>query len=225
MRRRRPSWRRRCAMTRCRCSSPVADRSPMSRRRLRLEPTECASRMTVIWIGGGDVSGWRQWEYNANHRFGRGAHGGDRTNRRARSGKYRRPTYRQMQISIAEMGADMKPISPFTQWLYSIGLPRRRISSIWAGHGRWGTARWSCSPAFRGESSRFHDPTGTDALGPRRHLWRDGGGADRCASMTAVDVRLTHADFPRQIAPARGGFGGVLAGAWSGVLSAGKRAR
>ena len=28
------------------------------------------------------------------------------------------PTYRQMQISVAEMTADMRPISPFSRWLY-----------------------------------------------------------------------------------------------------------
>ncbi|WP_242151808.1 hypothetical protein [Sphingomonas sp. BAUL-RG-20F-R05-02] len=28
------------------------------------------------------------------------------------------PAYRQMQVSIAALGADLRPISPFARWLY-----------------------------------------------------------------------------------------------------------
>ncbi|MBU6208058.1 MAG: nucleoside hydrolase [Alphaproteobacteria bacterium] len=80
---------------------------------LRLEP-KIASKLRLVWIGGETYPNGG-WEYNL---------GGDPDAARAviESGipiwQVTRAGYRMMEISIAEFETEIKPISPFTEWLY-----------------------------------------------------------------------------------------------------------
>jgi Inosine-uridine preferring nucleoside hydrolase len=82
---------------------------------LKLEPA-IADRMTVIWIGGGAYPDGG-WEYNlaTDLESARGVIEGSNVP------VWQVPldTYRQMQYSVAEMTTNLRPISPFSQWLYS----------------------------------------------------------------------------------------------------------
>ncbi len=82
---------------------------------LRLEPA-IAARMTVIWIGGGAYPDGG-WEYNlaadpvaARFVLEESA---------IPLWQVPQPAYRLMQVSVAEMEADMEPISAFSAWLYA----------------------------------------------------------------------------------------------------------
>lgn len=81
---------------------------------LRLEP-KIAARMTVIWIGGGAYPAGG-WEYNLS---------ADIPAARAVIEESKVPlwqipqdAYRQMQFSVAELAEQLRPISPFGEWLY-----------------------------------------------------------------------------------------------------------
>jgi hypothetical protein len=76
---------------------------------------EIAGRMTLIWIGGG---GWPDggWEYNLATDVAAARQVIEQS--RVPLWQVPQPTYRKMQVSVAEMTADMRPISPFTEWLY-----------------------------------------------------------------------------------------------------------
>ncbi len=81
---------------------------------LRLDPS-IAARMTVIWIGGGSYPAGG-WEYNL---------AADLQAARIVIEQSRMPVwqvpqnaYRQMQFSIAEFEARLRPLSPFAAWLY-----------------------------------------------------------------------------------------------------------
>jgi hypothetical protein len=92
------------------CGGPLTNLAAALKREPRI-----AKRMTVIWIGGGPYPDGA-WEYNLATDL--------------ESARYviehldlviwQVPlnAYRQMQYSIAEMTADLRPISPFSQWLY-----------------------------------------------------------------------------------------------------------
>jgi len=91
---------------------------------LQLEP-RIAGRMNAIWIGGGDYSSSTGaaasrpaggWEYNlmADLPAARRVLGDPALELI----QVPQSTYRQMQMSIADMAARLRPISPFTQWLY-----------------------------------------------------------------------------------------------------------
>lgn len=81
---------------------------------LELEP-RIAGRMKVIWIGGGDYPDGG-WEYNlmADLPAARRV----LSDAKLALTQVPQSTYRQMQMSIADMTARLRPISPFTQWLY-----------------------------------------------------------------------------------------------------------
>lgn len=81
---------------------------------LILEP-RIASRMKVAWIGGGGYPDGG-WEYN----LAMDAEAARTVIERSAVPFWQvpQPTYRQMQISVAELAADMRPISPFSRWLY-----------------------------------------------------------------------------------------------------------
>lgn len=81
---------------------------------LRIEPA-IASRMTVIWIGGGRYPAGG-WEYNLS---------ADLQAARIVIEQSKIPlwqipqnAYRQMQFSVAEMAHRLRPVSPFGAWLY-----------------------------------------------------------------------------------------------------------
>ncbi len=155
---------------------------------LTLEP-KIASRMTVIWIGGGDYPAG-QWEYNAVTDLDAARHVIEQT--AVPLWQIPQATYRQMQISIAEMGADMKPISPFTQWLYDRFTAPPDFVDL---GGTWpmGDSPLVLLTGISGESSRFHTR-------PAQALNPDGtyGAVVEGRSVRvydSLDVRLTHADF------------------------------
>lgn len=82
---------------------------------LAIEP-RIASRMTLVWIGGGGYPDGG-WEYNlavdpdaARTVIERSA---------IPVWQVPQPAYRQMQLSIAEMRTELYPISDFTHWLYA----------------------------------------------------------------------------------------------------------
>ncbi len=81
---------------------------------LELEP-RIAGRLKVFWIGGGDYSSGG-WEYNlmADLPAARRVLGDPALELT----QVPQSTYRQMQMSIADMQVRLRPISPFTQWLY-----------------------------------------------------------------------------------------------------------
>ncbi len=81
---------------------------------LRLEPA-IADRMSVIWIGGGAYPDGA-WEYNLSADVEAARHVLEETT--VEVWQVPQPAYRLMQVSVAEMEVDMRPISPFTEWLY-----------------------------------------------------------------------------------------------------------
>ena len=155
---------------------------------LRLEP-RIAQRMTLIWIGGGGYPN-AGWEYNANTDL-----------EAARTviaesavplWQIPQPTYRQMQIAIAELSADMKPISPFSQWLYSTFTSPPDFVDL---GGTWpmGDSPLVLLTGLSGESSRYHDRTAQAILDDGTYGAAVEGRSIRVYD--TVDVRLTHADF------------------------------
>lgn len=81
---------------------------------LILEP-RIATRLKVAWIGGGGYPDGG-WEYNLAMDVEAARTVIERST--VPLWQVPQPTYRQMQISVAEMAADMRPISPFSRWLY-----------------------------------------------------------------------------------------------------------
>lgn len=82
---------------------------------LRLEPA-IAARMSVIWIGGGGYPAGG-WEYNLAADAAAARLVLEET--AVPLWQVPQPAYRLMQVSVAEMEADMAPISDFTAWLYA----------------------------------------------------------------------------------------------------------
>lgn len=92
------------------CGGPITNLAEA----LRLEP-RIAGRMKVIWIGGGGYPDGG-WEYN----LALDAEAARDVIERSKVPLWQvpQPAYRQMGYSIAEMEADLRPISPFSGWLY-----------------------------------------------------------------------------------------------------------
>ena len=81
---------------------------------LELEPA-IAHRMKVLWIGGGNLPDGG-WEYNQMADLEAARRVIERS--AVEFGQVPQATYRQMQFSIAEMESRLRPLSPFTEWLY-----------------------------------------------------------------------------------------------------------
>jgi hypothetical protein len=155
---------------------------------LRLAP-DIAGRMTVIWIGGGGYPDGA-WEYNLSADLAAAQHVIEET--RVPLWQVPQPAYRQMQVSIAEMGADMRPISPFSEWLYE------RFTTPPAFVELGGTWPMGDSPpvlltAISAESSRYRDLSA-------RQISADSTYGEEVPGRTVrvfetVDLRLTWADF------------------------------
>lgn len=92
------------------CGGPITNLAEA----LRLEPA-IAGRMQVIWIGGGGYPDGG-WEYN----LAMDAEAARAVIEQSKIPFWQvpQPAYRQMGYSVAEMAADLRPISPFTRWLY-----------------------------------------------------------------------------------------------------------
>lgn len=154
---------------------------------LRIEPA-IASRMRVIWIGGGPYP-QGAWEYNLAT---------DLEAARVLIEQSAVPiwqvpqdAYRQMQFSIAELADRMQPISPFAAWLYD----RFTTPPEWANiGGAWplGDSPLVLLSAISAESSRAVDR-------PARRLRADGYGEEIAGRTLRVfetlDPRLAFEDF------------------------------
>jgi hypothetical protein len=170
---------------------------------LQMEPA-IAKRMTLIWIGGG---AWPAggWEYNLMTDIEAARLVIERS--RVPLWMVPQPAYRQMQYSIAELDADLRPISPLTEWLYE----RFTTPPEWADiGGAWplGDSPLVLLSAISAESSRYRD------LSARRIL-RDGryGAAIPGRSIRMyeqLDARLTFGDFLALLKRQAMGSGGVV---------------
>ena len=159
---------------------------------LRIEPA-IARRMTLVWIGGGGYPGGG-WEYNLA------------TDVEAARvvieqsaipiWQIPQPAYRQAQFSIAEMTADLRPISPFSRWLYE------RFTSPPAFVELGGTWPLGDSPlvlltALTSESSRSVELTARRIASESSYGETIGGRTIRVFEQ--LDTRLMLADFLAQL--------------------------
>jgi hypothetical protein len=170
---------------------------------LRLEPA-IAKRMTVIWIGGG---AWPAggWEYNlmTDIEAARTVIEGSRVP----LWMVPQPAYRQMQYSVAEMDADLRPISPLTEWLYD----RFTTPPDWFDiGGAWplGDSPLVLLSAISAESSRYREVAA-------RRILRDGRYGAAIAGRTVrvyeqLDARLTFGDFLALLKRQAAGSGAVV---------------
>lgn len=155
---------------------------------LRLEP-KIARRMTLVWIGGGGYPAGG-WEYNLATDLAAARtviEGSD-----VRLWQIPQPAYRQMQYSVAEMAADLRPISTFARWLHDSFTHPPDFIDI---GGAWplGDSPLVLLTAISAESSRFVDR-------PALRLASDSAYGAEIAGRTIrvfeqLDARLTFADF------------------------------
>lgn len=155
---------------------------------LRLEPA-IATRMTVIWIGGGGYPDGG-WEYNLATDLA--AARAVIEDSAVPLWQVPQPAYRQMQYSIAEMTADIRPISAFSRWLYdSFTSPPDFVDLS----GTWplGDSPLVLLTAISAESSRFTDRPACRLPGDSAY------GEEIRERMVRVyeqlDARLVFADF------------------------------
>ncbi|QZH73894.1 MAG: nucleoside hydrolase [Erythrobacter sp.] len=155
---------------------------------LALEPAITA-RMTLIWIGGGGYPDGG-WEYNLSADADAARHVIESSAMPV--WQIPLPAYRLMQVSVAEMEADMMPISDFTRWLYA------RFTNPPAFFDLGGSWPMGDSPAIlltaiSAESSRYSDL-------PARRINPDLSYGEEIPGRTVrvfddLDLRLTWADF------------------------------
>jgi hypothetical protein len=159
---------------------------------LRIEPA-IAQRMTVVWIGGGAYPEGG-WEYNlatdllAAREVIEGS--------RVPLWQVPQDAYRQVQMSMAELQADLRPISPFTRWLYSRFTQPPDFVDL---GGTWpqGDNPLVLLTALSTESSRWRER-------PARRLRDDGSYGEelterRVRVFEQLDVRLIVADLLAQL--------------------------
>ena len=148
-----------------------------------------AKHMTLIWIGGGAYPDGG-WEYNLATDVEAARHVIESS--MIPLTQVPLPAYRQMQYSIAEMTADLRPISPFTEWLYDQFTQPPSFVTL---GGTWpmGDSPPVLFTAISEESSRF-EPS------PARRIKDDLSYGETLPNVeirlcTHIDVRLTFADF------------------------------
>ncbi len=155
---------------------------------LLLEPA-IADRMTLIWIGGGGYPDGG-WEYNLS--------ADPDAARQVIEGsampvwQIPQPAYRLMQVSVAEMEADMRPISDFTAWLYARFTNPPPFVDL-GGSWPMGDSPAILLTAISAESSRYRDL-------PARRINPDLGYGEEIPGRSIrvfddLDLRLTWADF------------------------------
>lgn len=155
---------------------------------LRLEPA-IAQRMTVIWIGGGDYPNGG-WEYNLATDIDAARHVIERTG--VPLWQVPQGTYRQMQVSVAELRVRLRAASPLGRWLYETFTSPPDFVDI---GGAWpmGDSPPVLFTAVSQESSRFV------TLPARRILPDHTYGAPlnnrELRICQSVDVRLAMEDF------------------------------
>lgn len=155
---------------------------------LRMNPS-IAQRMTVIWIGGGRYPEGG-WEYNLS---------ADVSAARTVIEQSRVPVwqipqnaYRQMAFSIAEMTERMRPISPFTAWLYERFTSPPSFVKI---GGAWpmGDSPPVLLTAVSAESSTYTDRPAQRILDDLRYGEPIAGRTVRVYD--TLDARITFEDF------------------------------
>ncbi len=155
---------------------------------LRIEPA-IAGRMTLIWIGGGGYPDGG-WEYNLATDADAARHVIERST--IPLWQIPQPAYRQMQVSIAEMTADMRPISRFSRWLYDrFNSPPDFVDL----GGAWpmGDSPLVLLTAISGESSRYREISARRINADLHYGEAVTGRAIR--TYESIDIRLAHADF------------------------------
>jgi len=155
---------------------------------LKLDPN-IASRMTVVWIGGGRYPEGG-WEYNLATDADAARYVIEQSN--VPLWQVPQNAYRQMQYSIAEMTADLRPISPLTRWLYDQFTNPPDFVDL---GGTWplGDQPLVLLTALSTESSRFTDQ-------PAHRIGDDFSYGPEIPGRSVrvyeqLDARLTFADF------------------------------
>ena len=155
---------------------------------LELEPA-IAQRLTVVWIGGGPYPDGG-WEYN----LAMDADAARRVIEQSTVPLWQVPqdAYRQMQVSVAELTADLRPISPFTHWLYDCFTSPPEWVDL---GGAWplGDSPLVLLTAISTESSVHRDRTARRIEGDLRYGAEVPGRTLRVYE--SVDVRLAYADL------------------------------
>ena len=155
---------------------------------LRLEPA-VARRMTVIWIGGvGSPAGGK--EYN----LATDAAAAQQVIEQSSVPFWQVPgeAYREMQISVAELNAVLRPISPLSQWLYNQYLNLPPFVNV-GGTLTFGDSPLVLLTAISGASGRYSERTARRLAPDFRY--GDPIKGRRIRVYEKLDVRLTLADF------------------------------
>jgi len=155
---------------------------------LRLEPA-IADRMTLVWIGGGAYpEGAPEYNLETDIPAARAVI----ENSHLPIWQIPKQAYRQAQYSIAELTADMRPISSFTKWLYDRFTAPPEFVEL---GGAWplGDSPLVLLTAISDESSRYADITA-------RRIEPDLSYGDEIAGRFIrvyedLDVRLMFGDF------------------------------
>lgn len=155
---------------------------------LRLEP-RIATRITLVWIGGGNYPEGG-WEYNLATDADAARHVVEAT--QVPLWQVPQGAYRQVQFSIAELGADMRPISAFTKWLYQQFTDPPAFVRL---GGAWpmGDSPLVLLTAITSESSRYRDLPARRILPDFTYGTEIDGRSIRV--FETLDARLTLADF------------------------------
>ena len=155
---------------------------------LALEP-RIAQRMSVIWIGGGGYPDGG-WEYN----LAMDAEAARLVIERSALPLWQvpQPTYRQMQISVAELAADMRPISPFSRWLFDRFTSPPDFIDLGGG--------WPMGDSPLLLLTALNPQSSTVRTVPARRIAPDLTYAEEVPGRTinvfdTVDARFIHADF------------------------------
>lgn len=155
---------------------------------LKLEPA-IAHRLTLVWIGGAAYPEGG-WEYNLATDVESARYVIEQTS--VTIWQVPMETYRQMQYSIAEMTADLRPISPFSRWLYEQFTSPPDFVDL---GGAWplGDHPLVLLTALGTESSRYRELPARRILDDFRYGSQIPGRSIRVFEQ--LDARLTFADF------------------------------
>ena len=155
---------------------------------LRMNPS-IAQRMTVIWIGGGRYPEGG-WEYNLSADVNAARTVIEQSS--VPLWQIPQNAYRQMAFSIAEMTDRMRPISPFTAWLYDRFTSPPSFVKI---GGAWpmGDSPPVLLTAISAESSAYSDRPAQRILDDLRYGEPITGRTVRVYD--TLDARITFEDF------------------------------
>jgi hypothetical protein len=155
---------------------------------LRLEPA-IARRMTVVWIGGvGSPAGGKEYNLATDAAAAR------QVIEQSTVPFWQVPgeAYGEMRISIAEMNAVLRPISPLSLWIYDQYLNLPPFVNI-GGTLTFGDSPLVLLTAISGNSGRYSERTARRIAADFRYGEPIKG--RRIRVYEKLDVRLTLADF------------------------------